>query len=531
MKKKVILKRIFHRGKWRYAIKFDKDSILISKVRQIAGAKWSQTNVCWYADCNESVLKNILTAFRGSAEIDISEIVSKGENFDPVPEPDTKKPELASHPFINTEERSDIEKSINEEDQADNELLVENESPDQFYNDTPYPMTIKTIRGKEEETHKYGPVKISINEAEGQVVIKFLGRYNQEWIKELRSYRKTSYDEHRKEWYVKWSQLTVDSLSDYFSSEGATVIVIKNTISPIVKEKRTETGAGIRKNTLSQRSKEAIEMVRSFLEEKRYSVRTIDSYASHLELFFKYYHEKDPSEITEADISSFVDDFIIRLGYSASYQNLVISSVKMYYSLTNSQKLRLTSIQRPRRSKALPKVFSKEEVMMIFGATRNNKHKLILWLIYSCGLRRGEVIKIKLSDLDRDRGLLHIREGKGNVDRQVPIPQKVWEKIDLYIGSYKPSKYLFEGQSGGKYSVESVYSVFKQSLKRAGIKKDVGVHCLRHSYATHLHESGLDIRYIQELLGHKSSRTTEIYTHVSRRNLFAIRSPIEDMDI
>jgi integrase/recombinase XerD len=141
------------------------------------------------------------------------------------------------------------------------------------------------------------------------------------------------------------------------------------------------------------------------------------------------------------------------------------------------------------------------------------------------------VTNIKLTDLDRDRGILHIREGKGKVDRMVPVSQKIWEKINIYIKSYQPDKYLFEGQSGGKYSVESVYSVFKQSLRRAGIKKEVGVHSLRHSYATHLHESGLDIRYIQELLGHKSTRTTEIYTHVSRRNLFAIRSPIEDMEI
>jgi integrase/recombinase XerD len=169
--------------------------------------------------------------------------------------------------------------------------------------------------------------------------------------------------------------------------------------------------------------------------------------------------------------------------------------------------------------------------MKIFSVTRNNKHKLILWLTYSCGLRRSEVINIKLTDLDTDRGVLHIREGKGNIDRMVPISKKVWDKINVYIKGYEPVTYLFEGQTGGKYSVESVYSVFKQSLKRAGIQKDVGIHCLRHSYATHLHESGLDIRYIQELLGHKSTRTTEIYTHVSRRNLFAIRSPIEDMEI
>ena len=268
-----------------------------------------------------------------------------------------------------------------------------------------------------------------------------------------------------------------------------------------------------------------------YLEEKRYSKRTCDSYLAHLVLFFKYFHDKDPLDIKEEEVSGFIDDHIIGLGYSASYQNIMISAIKIHFSLCGLRSFNTDSVERPRRSRALPKVFSKEEVMKIFSATRNNKHKMILWMIYSCGLRRSEVTNIKLTDLDAERGILHIREGKGNVDRMVPVSPKVWEKISIYIKGYNPITYLFEGQTGGKYSVESVYSVFKQSLRRAGIHKDVGVHCLRHSYATHLHESGLDIRYIQELLGHKSSRTTEIYTHVSRRNLLAIRSPIEDMDI
>jgi integrase/recombinase XerD len=146
-------------------------------------------------------------------------------------------------------------------------------------------------------------------------------------------------------------------------------------------------------------------------------------------------------------------------------------------------------------------------------------------------LRRSEATNIRLTDLDRERGIIHIREGKGRVDRIVPVPEKVWSKIDEYSSSYSPRNYLFEGQTGGRYSSESVYRVFKDALFKAGIKKDVGVHSLRHSYATHLHENGLDIKYIQELLGHKSSRTTEIYTHVSRRNLIAVRSPIEDLDL
>jgi integrase/recombinase XerD len=166
---------------------------------------------------------------------------------------------------------------------------------------------------------------------------------------------------------------------------------------------------------------------------------------------------------------------------------------------------------------------------MILNSTHNMKHKLLLWIIYSCGLRRSEVINIRLTDLDRNRSILQIREGKGGVDRIVSASDKVWGKIDEYVGGYRPREYLFEGQTGGRYSSESVYRVFKDALRKAGIKKDVGVHSLRHSYATHLHENGLDIRYIQELLGHKSSRTTEIYTHVTTKSIQKIRSPFDDL--
>jgi site-specific recombinase XerD len=250
-----------------------------------------------------------------------------------------------------------------------------------------------------------------------------------------------------------------------------------------------------------------------------------------LEFFFRYFSPGEPADITEDEISKFLYDFIIRLGYSATYQNQMVSAIKIYYTIAGKGKVDPDFLERPRRRRSLPKVFSKEEVSSILNSSGNLKHKLLLWIIYSCGLRRSEATNIRLTDLDRERNILHIREGKGRVDRFVPVPDKVWVKVDEYTSAYKPREYLFEGQTGGRYSSESVYRVFKDALVKAGIKKDVGVHSLRHSYATHLHENGLDIRYIQELLGHKSSRTTEIYTHVSRRNLIAVRSPIDDLDV
>ncbi|OFY63806.1 MAG: hypothetical protein A2V64_05380 [Bacteroidetes bacterium RBG_13_43_22] len=267
------------------------------------------------------------------------------------------------------------------------------------------------------------------------------------------------------------------------------------------------------------------------MQENRYSNKTVEAYISMLELFLKYYDKKEPSQITESDISDFFHDYVFANSYSASYQSQMVSAIKMFFGLNGTGSVNISNLGRPRTGRSLPKVFSKEEVVRILNTPHNLKHKLMLWMIYSCGLRRSEVTNIRLRDLDRDRGILSVIEAKGMVDRIVPVPAKVWLKIDEYVSSYRPVIYLFEGQSGGKYSSESVYRVFKDALRKAGIDKDVGVHSLRHSYATHLHENGLDIKYIQELLGHKDTRTTEIYTHVSRRNLVTVRSPIEDLDL
>ncbi len=500
MKTRVVLKRIFHHNKWRVAVIFGYDSKIGGLVRTIGGALWSQTNNCWHVPDNETTLKKTLVLLREVADIDISALVSG----------DKREADFSVNAF----------QTGNDEEVAPAPSPVER---------TIYPKKDNT--NKSTQFQKFDPVVFTISEHDGRLIIKFTGKFDPLWIDELKTFGRTWYDSARQEWLLKWSQLAVDSLSDYFSDRGIEVIVKKTEVNEVLKEARHSQGEEVRERILGKASEDGIEMVCRHLKEKRYSKRTVEAYTTHLELFFKYFHNKEPLDIMDEDVKEFMENHVLKLGYSSSYQNIMISAIKTYYSLCDGRMIHSESFERPRRRRSLPKVFSKEEVMKIFSATRNTKHKLMLWLIYSCGLRRSEVINIRLTDLDTDRGILHIREGKGNVDRLIPVPQKVWEKVSVYLKSYSPETYLFEGQSGGRYSVESVYSVFKQSLRRAGIKKDVGVHCLRHSYATHLHESGLDIRYIQELLGHKSTRTTEIYTHVSRRNLFAIRSPIEDMDI
>lgn len=155
----------------------------------------------------------------------------------------------------------------------------------------------------------------------------------------------------------------------------------------------------------------------------------------------------------------------------------------------------------------------------------------MLSLIYSCGLRRSELLALKLTDIDANRGILIIKQAKGKKDRIAPLSEKIVVALREYYKLFKPKEYLFEGQFGGKYSEKSLESVLKQSLAKTHIKKRVSLHWLRHSYATHLLEAGTDLRYIQELLGHNSSKTTEIYTHVSTKNIQNIKSPFDDLDI
>jgi integrase/recombinase XerD len=500
MKKKVILRRILHYNDWRYGIFYDFSDEINAMVRSIQGATYSKTYNCWHVPCDESTLKRILYSLKDIADVDISSISLPSEK-----------------------------KAAEQVRAVNNSEVIENisEVPENFTGSE----TIRKDSGRHRKSGGYDPVSFSINESNGRLIIRFLGTYDRDWIRELRSYGKLDYDRMRKEWSLRWSQMTVDSLADYFMERGISIRVEKPELPEVIREKRNDDGSKVRERLLGTEALEGIEHVTRYMNENRYSRKTVVAYMSMLELFLKYYYRKLPSQITEKDISDFFHDFIFSNSYSASYQSQMVSAIKIFFSLNGKENVNISNLGRPRTGRSLPKVFSKEEVVKILNSPQNLKHKLMLWMVYSCGLRRSEVTNIRLRDLDRDRGILNVIEAKGMVDRIVPVPGKVWIRIDEYVSSYRPVIYLFEGQSGGRYSSESVYRVFKDALRKAGIEKEVGVHSLRHSYATHLHESGLDIKYIQELLGHKDSRTTEIYTHVSRRNLITVRSPIEDLDL
>ena len=192
---------------------------------------------------------------------------------------------------------------------------------------------------------------------------------------------------------------------------------------------------------------------------------------------------------------------------------------------------RFYEIGRPKTEQKLPLVLSEGEISKMISVTRNLKHKAILVTIYSCGLRLSELLNLKISDIQSERNLLLVRGGKGNKDRTTVLSEKTLLFLRKYYKVFKPDVYLFEGQHGHRYSAKSVHNIVKQALRDAGINKPASAHTLRHSFATHLLENGTDLRYIQELLGHSSSKTTEIYTHVSTKKLRGVVSPIENLDI
>lgn len=275
---------------------------------------------------------------------------------------------------------------------------------------------------------------------------------------------------------------------------------------------------------------EKVERFRRWMAFRRYSPSTIRTYSEMVKVYLRFNTSRGCGEELGDGIQGFTNAYILPQELSYSYQNQLVNALKLFYREILKQEISEIQFQRPRPVYNLPNVLSKEEVKQILGVLRNIKHRAMLSTIYGCGLRRGELLNLRIEDIDSRRGILIIRQGKGNKDRIVPISTKNIELVREYYKLYRPVYWLFEGvRKGEKYDARSLQQVLKKAIYLAGIKKRVTLHWLRHSYATHLHESGIDIRYIQEILGHRSTRTTEIYTHVSIRSIQSIRSPLDDL--
>ncbi|WP_350290529.1 tyrosine-type recombinase/integrase [uncultured Croceitalea sp.] len=263
------------------------------------------------------------------------------------------------------------------------------------------------------------------------------------------------------------------------------------------------------------------------LEVKRYSKNTIDSYASIVKLA-RVFFQKPLNKVDETELHKYFYHMVHTKKVSYSYQKQIAMALKLYYKEIFRQNINLELLFPSRKPDKLPIVIAKIDIVKIVEKANNIKHKSMIALTYSAGLRVGELINLKINDIDSTRMIIHIKSGKGNKDRIVPLSEKVLIMLREYYKTFTPINYLFEGQKGGKYTSSSFNKLLKAATKRAKINKRITAHTLRHSYATHLLEKGTDIRVIQKLLGHNSIKTTMVYTQVAEPTLLNVVSPFDD---
>lgn len=266
------------------------------------------------------------------------------------------------------------------------------------------------------------------------------------------------------------------------------------------------------------------------LIQKHYSDKTITTYCAYMKDFVNHHNDKVVETLTTSDINNYLLFLIENYNASISEQNQRINAIKFYYEKVLGRDRSFYEIQRPNKMRSLPKVLSKEEVKAILAATKNIKHKCMLSLLYSAGLRRSELLNLKLSDIISDRKQIKVEDAKGFKDRYTLLSDSLLLMLREYYQKEKPQHWLFEGQKiGSQYSNTSLANILNKAVKEAGIIKRVTPHMLRHSFATHLLEQGVDIRYIQVLLGHESTKTTEIYTYVSNQKMEDITNPLDEL--
>lgn len=463
--------QVFHRGEARIKINFGYNKLLQQKIKQIDGATFSKSLNAWHTAYDEDTIRMLRSIF-----------------------PELEADLMAMNTQLNIKTNT-------------NTLAAEiRETPPSLKN-IPHRNNIRII---------VSPSRITIHLPKKEEDIQF-----------IRSMRYARWDFINFCWIVPNYSTNLELIHEYFAHRE----VSYETISPLPSNELIETAINTPLQPLGEEDRERIMMFRKWMEHKRYSTSTIQNYQKSIAYFLRFVKPKPLTEVDNSDMVNFVHQYMIPRRLSTSYQNQAVNAARLFFKVIQGSRLITEQIERPRREHKLPNVLSKSEVSALLQSVKNQKHRTMLSLIYACGLRRSEMLKLKPVHIDSKRHFLIVLNAKGKKDRVVPISDKVIEMLRDYYKNYRPQTWLFEGQVAGvAYSETSLQKVFKMGLEAARINKPATLHWLRHSYATHLLEAGTDLRYIQELLGHKSSKTTEIYTHVSEKSLQKIKSPFDDME-
>ena len=346
--------------------------------------------------------------------------------------------------------------------------------------------------------------------------------FNDTIKKTIRSINHVRWSNSKKTYYVPKNKISLHQLYTIFNKKDIYV-----DYSKIKRENNTYQKNKKAPRKISDDKKEVIRAFIRYLRGLRLSESTIKTYFTFVADFVEFIDDKPLDTLSNIDVRLFVEKQVKKKKYAISTHRQLISAIKHFGVFLPDSNLVVEELPRPSSSSYLPTVLSKEEVIDLLRATKNLKHRTIIALLYSAGLRIGEVINMELSAIDIDRRQLFIKNAKGRKDRVIVLAESFIPLYKNYYMTYTPRRYFVESPTFGKYSAGSIRNFLKRSCKIAGIKKHVTPHTLRHSYATHLIENGVGLRYVQDLLGHAKPETTMIYTHVARKDLLQIQSPLD----
>ncbi len=339
-------------------------------------------------------------------------------------------------------------------------------------------------------------------------------KFTADRVQRIKTVAGSKWDATKRQWVISLREDTLKVLEEVFEEELIYEPFLKEKVGAILHAK-------LRDNLLAKMDEELIL--------RGYGRPTRKNYMGHIRRFLSY-QLMDYRNLTNDDVRKYLVYSLEEKNASHSFTNQAVSAIKFLFNHVLKRQGIDICLPRPKREKVLPDILSQDEIYKIFNSLENIKHKAIFYVTYSAGLRVSEVISLKAYDIDNNRMLIHVRQAKGRKDRYTLLSETTLGILRQYATKYKIGEWLFQGQKEDNHiSERTVQKIFKDACQKAGIKKNVSVHTLRHSFATHLLEAGTDLRYIQELLGHSNSKTTEIYTHVTKMDLAKIRSPLDSL--
>jgi len=544
------IEKVLYKGETRIKIDIPYSAEKIALIKQITGSRWSKTMHSWHIPYTKPAYTELTSLF-SDIELPSATFIKKDK-----PPVSTNGAIASSDVSVQTNSKKTSSKGI-EIYQLGRKILVKmpkNEADVQFiltlryskWNKTAfcweipnYPGNIDLLKGHFNKriavlsvTERIEVAKTDRTIATNEVLcirtqsgrIKIIGVYTGELARVLKKMPYYVWDPLNKWWTVPYTEKFLETIKFAVEKQNFTFLYEEEPVDDTTKVNR------IHPCDVANYRLCPSEYLQK-LTELRYSEATLRSYKMCFEEFINFYPRYDIDRIDEPMIVAFIRYLVTDRKVSVSYQNICINAIKFYYERVLGGQRKIYRVERPIKEKTLPVVLSEEEVIQLFKQVANLKHKAILMLTYSAGLRIGEVIRLKPTDIDSKRMQVRITQSKGKKDRYTLLSKKMVTLLRQYYKEYRPQQWLFEGSGGQKYSDTSIQTILKNAACKAKIMKKITVHTLRHSFATHLLERGTDLRYIQSILGHDSSKTTEVYTHITTKGIDQIKNPLDDLDV